>query len=166
MQRPRTLYWQNIPSIGPLYFTQNARLPAHYPSLILHAVNMKNLPNNVAGELPENLTSIAAGIGRLSASVNTWKEWSMKTGRDYSCEIMGVIVLAILSALSHFWYILIAIGILTGLAGVGLLVAIILIRIGRQLLARVLNPAPQEALPEAAVPRDVGPNSRPSLPVA
>jgi hypothetical protein len=28
-------------------------------------------------------------------------------GTDYSCEIISFIVLAILSALSHFWYILI-----------------------------------------------------------
>jgi hypothetical protein len=28
-------------------------------------------------------------------------------GKDYSCEIIAFIVLAILSALSHFWYILI-----------------------------------------------------------
>jgi hypothetical protein len=43
----------------------------------------------------------------------------MKTGRDYSCEIMAVIVLTVLSALSHFWYILIALSILAGLAVLG-----------------------------------------------
>jgi hypothetical protein len=31
--------------------------------------------------------------------------------RDYSCEILSFIVLVILSALSHFWYIVIAMGI-------------------------------------------------------
>jgi len=91
----------------------------------------------------------------------------MKTGRDYSCEIMALIVLTVLSALSHFWLILIAIGVVAGLAAVGLLIAAILIRVGRQLLARVLNPVPQQdSLPQAAISVDVGPGSRPSLPIA
>ena len=30
---------------------------------------------------------------------------------DYSCEAMSLVVLIILSALSHFWYVVIAIGI-------------------------------------------------------
>ena len=30
--------------------------------------------------------------------------------RDYSCEIISVVVLLLLSALSHFWYIAIAAG--------------------------------------------------------
>lgn len=68
----------------------------------------------------------------------------MKTGRDYSCEIMAAIVLTVLSALSHFWYILIALSILAGLAVLGLAISAILIRVGRQLLARVLNPVPQQ----------------------
>lgn len=91
----------------------------------------------------------------------------MKTGRDYSCEIMAVVVLTVLSALSHFWYILIALSILAGLAVLGLAIAAILIRVGRQLLARVLNPVHQQITrSETAAAVDVGPNSRPSLPVA
>jgi hypothetical protein len=91
----------------------------------------------------------------------------MKTGRDYSCEIMAVIVLTVLSALSHFWYILIALSILAGFAVLGLSIAAILIRVGRQLLARVLNPVPQQiSRSETAPAVDVGPSSRPSLPVA
>ena len=31
--------------------------------------------------------------------------------RDYSCEAMSLVVLVILSALSHFWYVVIALGI-------------------------------------------------------
>ena len=128
---------------------------------------MKNDPNNVAAEVPENLTSIAAGIGHLSARVNALTGRSMKTVRGYSCEIMSVIALTVLSALSHFWYILIAVGILAGLAGGSLLVAMIFIRVGRQLLARLLNPVPQEnPRPETKIRADVGPGSRPSLPVA
>jgi hypothetical protein len=91
----------------------------------------------------------------------------MKTGRDYSCEIMALFVLTVLSALSHFWYILIAIGVVAGLAAVGLLLATILIRVGRQLLARVLNPVPQQnSRPEAAISVGVGPVPRRSLPIA
>ena len=91
----------------------------------------------------------------------------MKTGRDYSCEVIGVIVLTVLSALSHFWYILIALSILAGLAVLGLAIAAILIRVGRQLLARVLNPVPQRiSRSETAAAVHVGPSSRPSLPVA
>jgi len=91
----------------------------------------------------------------------------MKTGRDYSCEIMALFVLTVLSALSHFWYILIAMGAVAGLTAVGLLTATILIRVGRQLLARVLNPVPQQnSRPEAAISVDVGPGPRRSLPIA
>jgi hypothetical protein len=91
----------------------------------------------------------------------------MKTGRDYSCEIMAVSVLTVLSALSHFWLILIGIGIFAGLTGVGLLIAAIFIRVGRRLVARVLNPVPQQiSRSETAAAVDVGPGSRSSLPVA
>jgi hypothetical protein len=91
----------------------------------------------------------------------------MKTGRDYSCEIMALIVLTLLSALSHFWLILIAIGVVAGLAVVGLLMATILIRVGRQLLARVLNPPPQQnSGPQGGISVDVGRGPRPSLPTA
>lgn len=31
--------------------------------------------------------------------------------RDYSCEAMSLVVLVILSALSHFWYVVIVVGI-------------------------------------------------------
>ena len=91
----------------------------------------------------------------------------MKTGRDYGCEIMAVIILTVLSALSHFWYILIAIGVVAGLAGVGLLIATTLVRVGRRLVARILNPVPQQnSGSETAITVDVASSSRPSLPVA
>jgi hypothetical protein len=59
---------------------------------------------------------------------------SRKKG-DYSCEILSIIVLFILSALSHFWYILFAI-----CAGIILWGAIVLM--GRLLIsaARALPP--------------------------
>jgi len=88
----------------------------------------------------------------------------MKLERDYVCEVMGLVVIAVLSALSHFWYVLIAIGILGGMAGVGLLIATVLLRLGRQVLARVLNPVHHEdSLRQAVLSVDAGPG--PSLPI-
>lgn len=89
----------------------------------------------------------------------------MKSERDYVCEVMGLFVITVLSALSHFWYVLIAIGILGGVAGASLLIATVLLRLGRQLLARVLNPVHhQDSLPAAEISVDAGP--RPSLPIS
>jgi hypothetical protein len=52
---------------------------------------------------------------------NTEKEESMLSGRhDYSSEIMAPIVLIVFSALSHFWYVLIAIRVGAALIGMGL----------------------------------------------
>jgi len=91
----------------------------------------------------------------------------MNLGRDYSCEIMGLVVLTILSALSHFWYILVAVGILSGFAVVGLLLAVVLLRVGRQLLARVLNPVPpQNVRAGTGIAADDGTRPGSSLPVA
>jgi hypothetical protein len=90
----------------------------------------------------------------------------MKAGRDFSCEIMGLIVLMVLSALSHVWFILIAIGIMAAIAGAGLLIAMLFLRIGRELLARVLNPVPHEnSNSETAISLDVARDPGPSLPV-
>jgi len=68
----------------------------------------------------------------------------MRTRRDYSCEIMGIVVLTALSALSHFWYILIAICALTGLTLTGFVICRIFLRIGKELLAPLLFPAPRK----------------------
>ena len=89
----------------------------------------------------------------------------MSPGRDFSCEIMGLIVLTILSALSHFWYIMVAVGILSGFAAVGLLLAIFLLRVARQLLDRVLNPVPpQNARAGTGITVDDGTRPGSSLP--
>ncbi len=91
----------------------------------------------------------------------------MSPGRDFSCEIMGIVVLTVLSAVSHFWYILIAIAILAGFAVVGLLLALALLRVGRQVLARVLNPVPrQDARAGTVIAVDDGTPPGSSLPIA
>jgi hypothetical protein len=95
----------------------------------------------------------------------------MSGNRDYSCEIMSLIVLTVLSALSHFWYIMIAICIVIALAGAGLLISILLIRLRRRLLARLLDsplgPASSKnARPRADVSVNISQGTRPSIPVA
>jgi hypothetical protein len=91
----------------------------------------------------------------------------MRARRDYSCEIMGIIVLTVLSALSHFWYILIAICVVTGLTVAVLLISRIFLRVGKGLLTHVLFPAPRRGTdPEVNVSVDIARRSRPSLPVA
>jgi hypothetical protein len=63
----------------------------------------------------------------------------MTAKRDYSCEIMALVVLTALSALSHFWYIMIAICVVAALIGAGFLLSRIFILAKRELLARLLN---------------------------
>jgi hypothetical protein len=88
----------------------------------------------------------------------------MRTRRDYSCEIMGIIVLTVLSALSHFWYILIAICVVTGLTVTVFLVSRIFLRVGKGLLIHVFFPAPRKGTdPEVNVSVDIARRSRPSL---
>ena len=90
----------------------------------------------------------------------------MKEQRDFSCEIMGLIALTALSALSHFWYILIAIGIVAAIGGAGLLFALIFLRISRDLHARVIHPALAEDLSvETTISMNDGRRAGPSLPV-
>ena len=53
----------------------------------------------------------------------------MNSGRnDYSSEIMSLIVLVVLSVLSHFWYVLIAICLGAALIGMGYLFTRIILR--------------------------------------
>ena len=47
---------------------------------------------------------------------------------DYSSEIMALVVLVVLSVLSHFWYVLIAICVGAALIGMGYLFARIILR--------------------------------------
>ena len=88
----------------------------------------------------------------------------MTANRDCNCEIMAVIVLTVLSALSHFWYIVIAVCAVTGLAVAGYLIASIFLHARRVVVARLLSPASHnDTRPETEV--SVG-GARPSLPVA
>jgi hypothetical protein len=81
--------------------------------------------------------------------------------RDYSCEIMALSVLTALSALSHFWYIMIVICVGIALAGAGFLLSRIYLRARTVMLMYLYSPARGEnTRPEAEVPIDVpqGPN--------
>ena len=53
----------------------------------------------------------------------------MNSTRDYSCELLSFIVLFVLSALSHFWFIMIAICIGIGLWGAGIVLSRIFLKI-------------------------------------
>jgi hypothetical protein len=89
---------------------------------------------------------------------------SMTTKRDYSSEIMGLIVLTTLSALSHFWYLLIAICAAMAVAGAALWISDAVLRLRGDLMERVLAPAAQGNLTaESEVSVHV---SAPSWPVA
>jgi hypothetical protein len=89
----------------------------------------------------------------------------MTSRRDYGCEIMGLIVLTVLSALSHFWYILIAVCVISALVAAGFLISSIFLRIRRELLARLLAPR-RSTETETGMSVDIARSSRPSLPVA
>jgi hypothetical protein len=87
--------------------------------------------------------------------------------RDYSCEIMGLIVLTILSALSHFWYIMIAICATATLAGAGFLISSISLRLRRELLARLLSPThSQNARPQPDMSVGISRGAGQSMPVS
>jgi hypothetical protein len=58
------------------------------------------------------------------------KDQSMISARhDYSSEILALIVLIVLSALSHFWYVLIAICVGAALIGICFFFARIILRV-------------------------------------
>lgn len=87
--------------------------------------------------------------------------------RDYGCEIMALVVLTALSGLSHFWYIIIAISIVTALAGVGFMLSRIFILVKREMLARLLGPACRKnTRRKAKVSVEIAQGPRSSLPVA
>jgi hypothetical protein len=91
----------------------------------------------------------------------------MMTQHDYSCEILALIVLTILSALSHFWYIMIAVCVVMAIGGAAFLLSRIFLRAKREMLARLLNPANQANTgPAAEVPVDIARGASPSLPGA
>ena len=90
----------------------------------------------------------------------------MTSRRDYSCEILGLIVLTVLSALSHFWYILIAAGVVMAFAGTGFLLSKIILRAKREMLARLLRLAHRQSTgTDAEVPVDIARGASPSLPI-
>ena len=76
----------------------------------------------------------------------------MKSKPDYSCEIIGLTVLTVLSAVSHFWYVMIAIGILGGVGAMGVVIYTVFLRAKREMLTRFFDPVRIE---HATVVRDV-----------
>jgi hypothetical protein len=78
----------------------------------------------------------------------------MVLGRDFSCELIGLIVLTALSAVSHFWYVLIGVTFLAALVLVSAGLYVAFLRATREILKRFESPTPLEhAAPvEASIP--------------
>ena len=88
----------------------------------------------------------------------------MTTKRDYSCEVIALTVLTVLSALSHFWLIMIVIGAVVCVVGAGFLISHICLRIRMELLARLFSTeCRMNAMPETEA--SIG-GVGPSLPLA
>ena len=91
----------------------------------------------------------------------------MTPRRDYSCEILALIVLVVLSALSHFWYIMIAIGVGMAISGAGFLLSRLVLRARTEMAAHF--PAPghhRSAGSRADASVEVPRGATPSLPAA
>jgi hypothetical protein len=56
---------------------------------------------------------------------------------DYSSEIIGLIILTVLSALSHFWLIMIAICAVSIAAGAGYLISRLILRASSEVVERL-----------------------------
>jgi hypothetical protein len=65
----------------------------------------------------------------------------MKFNGDFSCELIGLIVLMALSAASHFWYVMIGMAMVGGLILLGIGLLAVFVRAKREILARFLSPA-------------------------
>jgi hypothetical protein len=91
----------------------------------------------------------------------------MVARRDYSCEIMALVVLIALSALSRFWYIMIVICMGAGFAGACFLLSRIYLG-AKVMMSRCLcSPARRGiARPGVQMLIDVSQRPGPSLPVA
>ena len=99
-----------------------------------------------------------------------WTFWRrshpMAPRRDYSCEILALLVLTILSALSHFWYIMIGICIVMGFAGAAVLLSKIFLGAMSELGARISPSALREEMtPAAELSVDTAQGPRPSPPI-
>lgn len=65
----------------------------------------------------------------------------MASRRDFSSEILALVALLILSALSHFWYIMIAVCAVMALAGMGFVISAVLVHMKNKMMARLFSPA-------------------------
>jgi hypothetical protein len=104
--------------------------------------------------------------GKIAQTVRSrWQE--TRTGSpDYGCEIMALVALMVLSALSHFWYIMIAICVAITLAGVSRMFCRMLVSARKKGLRRVVDPGSREAGMQAEVFIKASPGPGPSLPAA
>ena len=90
----------------------------------------------------------------------------MTTSFDYLCAIVSFAVLTTLSALSHFWYVMIAICAVAVLTAVAFRFFVFLIRAKREMLAWFLSPAVRKNARSTKASADFARRPNPSLPVA
>ena len=108
----------------------------------------------------------SAGGPQGECDQNLAKEPSVAPRHDYSCEILALLVLTILSALSHFWYIMIGICIVMGFAGAAVLLSKIFLGAMSELGARISPSALREEMsPAAELSVDTAQGPRPSPPI-
>jgi energy-coupling factor transporter transmembrane protein EcfT len=90
----------------------------------------------------------------------------MPARSDYSCEIIALMALTALSALSHFWYIMIAIFLAICVAVTVHLVSRVLLQAKTEMLVHLaqVNHRNLHSQQDASV--DMGPAARTSLPAA
>jgi hypothetical protein len=97
-------------------------------------------------------------------------DWTLRgramPGRDFSCEILGLVVLTLLSALSHFWLIMMGICAIAGLSVVAFLLSRIFRFAKSEVAARFLHPRHRrESQAQGELPDHISKSPQQSLPV-
>jgi hypothetical protein len=87
-------------------------------------------------------------------------------GRDFSCEILALVVLTLLSALSHFWLIMVGICAIAALSAARFLLSRIFFFAKSEIGARFLYPPHRgESKVEGQLPVRISKTPQQSLPV-
>jgi len=60
--------------------------------------------------------------------------------RDFTCEILGIAVLMVLSAISHFWYLMIGFGVLAAVVVAAVSCYVLALRARTEILQRLAQP--------------------------
>ena len=86
--------------------------------------------------------------------------------RDFSCEILGLVVLTLLSALSHFWLIMMGVGAIAALSVVVFVLSRLFLFARSEVAVRFLHPRHRrESRAEGDLPDHISKRPPQSLPV-